>query len=94
MRTHSHKPVGTTYVSLMPILVALMFSVMPAAMAQVDDDTKFSLSVGVFQIDWNGTVFPVDTVVDSDFDLEIYKLAYFVTQISMTTASLSADGFG
>ncbi len=143
MHSHSHKPVAANYVSRMLILVASMFSEMPAAMAQVDDDTKFSFSVGVFltdrnsetsvdgslgmsgttvdlerglglnssdsvfridgyyrfnqkhrldfsafdlsrsasmaiqsDIDWNGTVFPVGTVVDSGFDLEIYKLAY------------------
>ncbi len=27
-------------------------------------------------IEWNGTLFPVDTVVDSTFDLSIYKAAY------------------
>ena len=27
-------------------------------------------------IDWNGTLFPVDTAVDSKFDLAIYKAAY------------------
>ncbi len=27
-------------------------------------------------IDWNDTVFPLDTVINSDFDLAIYKVAY------------------
>ena len=27
-------------------------------------------------IEWNDTLFPIDTTVDSDFDLAIYKLAY------------------
>ena len=27
-------------------------------------------------IEWNGTTFPIDTVVDSTFDLSIYKVAY------------------
>ncbi len=27
-------------------------------------------------IEWNGTMFPIDIVVDSDFDLTIYKAAY------------------
>ena len=27
-------------------------------------------------IEWNGTVFPIDTVVDATFDLSIYKAAY------------------
>ena len=27
-------------------------------------------------IEWNDTIFPIDTSVESDFDLEIYKLAY------------------
>lgn len=76
----------------MPILVALMFSEMPAAMAQVDDDTKFSLSVGVFQIDWNGIVFPVDTVVDIDFDLKINKLAYTWSCIQREKAYLGLTG--
>jgi len=28
------------------------------------------------EIDWNGTIFPIDTSVSGDFDLKIYKLAY------------------
>lgn len=27
-------------------------------------------------IEWNGTLYPIDTSVDSDFDLDIYKIAY------------------
>ena len=27
-------------------------------------------------IEWNGTMFPIDTVVDSAIDLTIYKAAY------------------
>lgn len=27
-------------------------------------------------IEWNGTLFPIDTTIDSDFDLTIYKIAY------------------
>jgi len=124
-------------------VVALMCLEMPTATAQADDDTKFSLSIGVFlthrnnttrvdgtlgmdgtvvdlegdlglnrsdsvfrvdgyyrfnqkhrldfsvfdlsrsaskviqkDIDWNDTLFPIDTTVDSDFDLAIYKIAY------------------
>ena len=28
------------------------------------------------EIDWNGTIYPIDTTVTGDFDLNIYKLAY------------------
>ena len=28
------------------------------------------------EIDWQGTIFPISTVVDAEFDLNIYKLAY------------------
>lgn len=136
-------PAGPGYVSLLISVVALIFLEMPAAMAQADDDTKFSLSVGVFvadrnsktrvdgtagmdgttvdlegdlglnrsdsvfridgyyrfnkkhrldfsafdlsrtaskviekDIDWNDTLFPINTTVNSKFDLTIYKLAY------------------
>jgi len=27
-------------------------------------------------IDWNGTIYPIDTTVNGDFDLNIYKVAY------------------
>lgn len=124
-------------------LAAMTLLTTPAAMAQADDDTKFSLSLGLFvtdresdtrldgtegtsgtdvdleadlgldssdsvfrldaiyrfnqkhrldlsvfdlsressnviqkDIEWNGTLFPIDTTVDSNFDLAIYKLAY------------------
>lgn len=143
MSQQKQKPVGTGYVSLLMSVVALMCLEMPTATAQADDDTKFSLSVGVFlthrnnktrvdgsagmegtevdlevdlglnrsdtvfridgyyrfnkkhrldfsvfdlsrsaskviqkDIDWNDTLFPIDTIVDSDFDLAIYKIAY------------------
>ncbi len=143
MSIQKHGPVGTGYKSLFMPLVALMFLDIPTAMAQADDDTKFSLSVGVFltdrnsktrvdgtagmdgtevdlegdlglnrsdsvfridgyyrfsqkhrldfsvfdlsrsaskaiqkDIQWNDTLFPIDTIVDSDFDLAIYKIAY------------------
>ncbi len=143
MSTQKQEPVGTGYKSLLMPLVALMFLEIPTAMAQADDDTKFSLSIGVFladrnsktrvdgtaglegtpvdlegdlaldrsdsvfridgyyrfnkkhrldfsvfdlsrtaskviekDIQWDDTLFPIDTTVDSDFDLVIYKLAY------------------
>jgi hypothetical protein len=142
MSTQKQKPVRTGCVSLLLSAVALMFLEIPTAMAQADDDTKFSLSLGVFftdrnnttrvdgtgmdgtpvdleedlgldrsdsvfridgyyrfntkhrldfsvfdlsrtaskdieeEIDWNDTIFPIDTTVNSDFDLTIYKLAY------------------
>ncbi len=45
------------------------------------DATAFDLSRRATKqigrdIDWNGTVFPISTTVDSDFDLKIYKVAY------------------
>jgi hypothetical protein len=142
MSTQKQKPVRTGCVSLLLSAVALMFLEIPTAMAQADDDTKFSLSLGVFftdrnnttrvdgtgmdgtpvdleedlgldrsdsvfridgyyrfntkhrldfsvfdlsrtaskdieeEIDWNDTIFPIDTTVNSDFDLTIYKIAY------------------
>ena len=143
MSKQKQEPVGTGYVSLLMSVIALMFLEMPAAMAQADDDTKFSLSIGVFvtdrnsktrvdgsagmegtpvdlegdlgldrsdsvfridgyyrfnqkhrldfstfnfsrtaskdieeDIEWKDTLFPIDTTVDGDFDLAIYKLAY------------------
>ena len=143
MSTQKQEPVGTGYVSLLLSAIALMFLEMPIAMAQADDDTNFSLSIGVFltdrnnttrvdgtagmegtvvdlegdlglnrsesvfridgyyrfnkkhrldfsvfdlsrtastviqkDIQWSDTLFPIDTTVDSDFDLAIYKLAY------------------
>jgi len=143
MSTQEQEPVGTGYISLLLSAIALMFLEMPTAMAQADDDTKFSLSIGVFltdrnsktrvdgtagmdgtevdlegdlgldssdavfrvdgyyrfnmkhrldfsvfdlsrtaskviqkDIEWNDTLFPIDTTVDSNFDLTIYKLAY------------------
>jgi len=143
MSTQKQKPVRTGYVSLLLSAVALMFLEIPTAVAQADDDTKFSLSIGVFltdrnnttrvdgtagmdgtvvdlegdlglnrsdsvfridgyyrfnkkhrldfsvfdlsrtastviqkDIQWSDTLFPIDTTVDSDFDLAIYKLAY------------------
>ena len=143
MSKQKQEPVGTGYVSLLLSAIALMFLEMPIAMAQADDDTNFSLSIGVFltdrnnttrvdgtagmdgtvvdlegdlglnrsdsvfridgyyrfnkkhrldfsvfdlsrtaskviqkDIEWNDTLFPIDTTVDSDFDLAIYKLAY------------------
>ena len=143
MSTQKQRPVGTGYVSLLMSVVVLMCLEMPTAMAQSDDDTKFSLSIGVFltdrssktrvdgtagmdgtevdlegdlglnrsdsvfridgyyrfnqkhrldfsvfdlsrtaskviqkNIEWNDTLFPIDTTVDSDFDLTIYKIAY------------------
>ena len=42
-----------------------MFDLSRSASAQIQAD-----------INWNGTVFLLDTVVDSDFDLTIYKAAY------------------
>jgi hypothetical protein len=143
MSTQKQKSVRTGYVFLLMPLVALMFLDIPTALAQADDDTKFSFSIGVFftdrnnttrvdgtggmdgtevdlevdlglnrsdsvfrvdgyyrfnkkhrldfsafdlsrtatkviekDIDWNDTLFPIDTTVDSDFDLAIYKIAY------------------
>jgi hypothetical protein len=143
MGKQEQEPVGTGYKSLLMTLVALMFLDMPTAIAQADDDTKFSLSIGVFltdrnsttrvdgtagmvgtpvdlegdlaldrsdsvfridgyyrfnkkhrldfsvfdlsrsaskviekDIQWDDTLYPIDTTVDSDFDLVIYKLAY------------------
>ena len=144
MSTQKQKPVGTGYVSLLLSAIALMFLEIPTAMAQEDDDTKFSISIGVFltdrdsttrvdgtagmddgtpvdlegdlglhrsdsvfridgyyrfnqkhrldfsafdlsrtaskdiekDIEWNDTLFPIDTTVNSNFDLAIYKLAY------------------
>ena len=143
MSKQKQEPVGTGYVSLLLSAIALMFLEMPIAMAQADDDTNFSLSIGVFltdrnnttrvdgtagmegtvvdlegdlglnrsesvfridgyyrfnkkhrldfsvfdlsrtastviqkDIQWSDTLFPIDTTVDSDFDLAIYKLAY------------------
>ena len=143
MSKQKQRPVGPGYMSLLISVVALMLLEMPAAMAQADDDTKFSLSVGVFvadrnsktrvdgtagmdgtevdlegdlglnrsdsvfridgyyrfnrkhrldfsafdlsrtaskviqkNIQWNDTLFPIDTTVNSDFDLAIYKIAY------------------
>ena len=143
MSKQKQEPVGTGYKSLFMPLVALMFLEIPTAIAQADDDTKFSLSIGVFladrnsdarlngtagiegtpvdlegdlglnrsdsvfridgyyrfnkkhrldfsafdlsrtaskviekDIQWKDTLFPIDTTVDSDFDLAIYKLAY------------------
>lgn len=143
MSKQKQEPVGTGYKSLFMPLVALMFLEIPTAIAQADDDTKFSLSIGVFladrnsdarlngtagiegtpvdlegdlglnrsdsvfridgyyrfnkkhrldfsafdlsrtaskviekDIQWSDTLFPIDTTVDSDFDLAIYKLAY------------------
>jgi len=143
MSQQKQKPVGTGYVSLLMSVVALMCLEMPTATAQADDDTKFSLSVGVFltdrsgrtrvdgtagmegtevdvegdlglnrsdsvfridgyyrfnkkhrldfsvfdlsrsaskviqkDIEWNETLFPIDTIVHSNFDLTIYKIAY------------------
>ncbi len=143
MSKQKQRPVGTGYVSLLMSVVALMFLEIPNAIAQADDDTKFSLSIGVFladrnsdarlngtagiegtpvdlegdlglnrsdsvfridgyyrfnkkhrldfsafdlsrtaskviekDIQWKDTLFPIDTTVDSDFDLAIYKLAY------------------
>ncbi len=143
MSTQKQKPVGTGYVTLLMSAVAMMFLEIPIAVAQADDDTKFSLSIGVFltdrnsttrvdgtaglvgtpvdlegdlaldrsdsvfridgyyrfnkkhrldfsvfdlsrsaskviekDIQWDDTLYPIDTTVDSDFDLVIYKLAY------------------
>ncbi len=143
MSTQKQEPVGTGYKSLFISLVALLFLEIPTAMAQTDDDTNFSLSLGVFftdrnnttrvdgtggmegtpvdlegdlglnrsdsvfridgyyrfnrkhrldfsafdlsrsatkviekDIDWNDTLFLIDTTIDSDFDLAIYKIAY------------------
>jgi len=143
MSKRKKRPVGPGYVSLLMSAVALMCLDIPTAMAQSDDDTKFSLSIGVFltdrssktrvdgtagmdgtevdlegdlglnrsdsvfridgyyrfnqkhrldfsvfdlsrtaskviqkDIEWNDTLFPIDTTVNSDFDLAIYKIAY------------------
>jgi hypothetical protein len=144
MSKHKQEPVRTGHVFLLLSAVALMFLKIPTAMAQENDDTKFSISLGVFltdrnnttrvdgtagmddgtvvdlegdlgldrsdsvfridgyyrfnqkhrldfsafdlsrtaskdieeDIEWNDTVFPIDTTVSSDFDLAIYKLAY------------------
>ena len=143
MSKQKQEPVGTGYKSFFMPLVALMFLEIPTAIAQADDDTKFSISVGVFltdrnsktrvdgttgmigtevdlegdlrlnqsdsvfridgyyrfnqkhrldfsafdlsrtaskviekDIQWKDTLFPIDTTVDSDIDLTIYKLAY------------------
>jgi len=143
MSKRKQEPVRTGYVTLLMTLVALMLLEIPAAEAQADDDTKFSLSIGVFvtdrnsktrvdgsagmdgtevdlegdlglnrsdsvfrvdgyyrfnkkhrldfsvfdlsrsatkviekDIEWNETLFPIDTTIDSDFDLAIYKIAY------------------
>jgi hypothetical protein len=42
-----------------------IFDLSRSASAMIDKD-----------IEWNGALFPVNTTVDSDFDLAIYKLAY------------------
>ena len=80
MSKQKQKPVRTGYVSLLLSAVALMFLEIPTAVAQADDDTdddtKFSLSVGVFLTDRNsetrvdGTAGMDDgTVVDLEGDL-------------------------
>ena len=143
MSKHKQEPVGTGHVFLLLSAIALIFLEIPTAMAQEDDDTKFSISIGVFltdrdsttrvdgtggmdgtpvdlegdlglhrsdsvfridgyyrfnqkhrldfsafdlsrtaskdiekDIEWNDTLFPIDTTVNSNFDLAIYKLAY------------------
>lgn len=60
-------------------------------------------------IEWNGTLFPIDTAINSEFDLDIYKLAYtwsFLRKdgnflgataglyIADTGTTLSADSIG
>jgi len=75
MSTQEQKPVGTAYISLLISIVALMFLEMPTAEAQADDDTKFSLSIGVFLTDRNnttrvdGTAGMDGSVVDLEADL-------------------------
>ncbi len=143
MSKQKQEPAGTGRISLLMSVVALMCLDIPAAIAHADDDTKFSISVGVFltdrnsrtrvdgtagmegtevdlegdlglnrsdsvfridgyyrfnkkhrvdfsvfdlsrsaskviekDIEWNNTLFPIDTTIDSDFDLAIYKIAY------------------
>ncbi len=44
MSKQKQEPVEKGYKSLFMPLVALMFLEIPPAMAQVDDDTKFSIS--------------------------------------------------
>jgi hypothetical protein len=55
MGKHKQEPVGTGHVFLLLSAVALMFLDIPTAIAQADDDTNFSLSLGVFFTDRNNT---------------------------------------
>lgn len=43
-------------------------------------------------IEWQGTVFPIETTVESDSDLEIYKLAYTYSLIRREKAYLGLTG--
>ncbi len=79
MSTRKQKPVGSGYVSLLMLVVALMFLEIPTAMTQTADEEKYSLSISVFvtgrdsntRVDAAGG--PGGTVVDleDDFGLEM-----------------------
>jgi hypothetical protein len=43
------------------------------------------------EIDWNDTIFPIDTSVSGDFDLNIYKLAYTYTFMRRDKGYLGAS---
>ena len=44
------------------------------------------------EIDWNGTIYPIDTTVTSDIDLQIYKVAYTWTFMQRDKGYLGVTG--
>jgi len=44
------------------------------------------------EIDWNGTIYPIDTTIASDVDLNIYKLAYTWTFMQRDKGYLGVTG--
>lgn len=78
MSTREQRPVGSAYMSLLMLAVALMFLKIPTAMAQADDYTKFGLSVGLFvtdrdsktRIDASGGFNGTDVDLEADLGLD------------------------
>ncbi len=56
------------------------------------DLSRTSTAVLQRDIDWNGTLFPVNSSVDGDFDLAIYKLAYTWTFMQRDKGYLGLTG--
>lgn len=69
---HNFAPVRSSHISFCGLVAVLLFSGMPTAMAQTGDDTKFSISLGVFFTDRDSQTSLDGTggMLGTDVDLE------------------------